>query len=135
MLHSGLSLGEQFDQWQRIRDGHYDVVVGARSAVFAPQPDLGLIVMDEEHEWTYKQEEPAPRYHARAAAEKLAELTGAVLVLGSATPDVESYHRARAGRYRLLQLPERVQCVDGDSTRTCAVGRCPRWRWSTCAAS
>ena len=93
----------------RIRDGHYAVVIGARSAIFAPQPDLGLIVIDEEHEWTYKQEEPAPRYHARAAAEKLAELTGAALVLGSATPDLESYHRARAGRYRLLALPERVQ--------------------------
>jgi len=109
VAHSGLSLGQQFDQWRRIRDGHYAVVIGARSAVFAPQPDLGLIVMDEEHEWTYKQQEPAPRYHTRAVAEKLAELTGAVLVLGSATPDLESYHRARAGRYRLLTLAERVQ--------------------------
>jgi len=109
VAHSGLSLGEQFDQWRRIREGHYAVVIGARSAIFAPQPDLGLIILDEEHEWTYKQQEPAPRYHTRAVAEKLAELTGAVLVLGSATPDLESYHRAKAGRYRLLELRERVQ--------------------------
>jgi primosomal protein N' (replication factor Y) len=134
VAHSGLSLGQQFDQWRRIRDGHYAVVVGARSAVFAPQPDLGLIIMDEEHEWTYKQEEPAPRYHTRAVAEKLVELTGAVLVLGSATPDLESYHRARAGRYHLLALPERVQplpamdevpAVREDGSRTCAVWPLP----------
>jgi primosomal protein N' (replication factor Y) len=124
VVHSALSLGQQFDQWRRIRDGHYAVVVGARSAVFAPQPDLGLIVMDEEHEWTYKQEEPAPRYHARAVAERLAELTGAVLVLGSATPDLESYHRAKAGRYRLLSLPERVQPT-GDGSQTCTVRPLP----------
>jgi primosomal protein N' (replication factor Y) len=124
VVHSGLSLGQQFDQWRRIRDGHYAVVVGARSAVFAPQPDLGLIVMDEEHEWTYKQEEPAPRYHTRAVAEKLAELTGAVLVLGSATPDLESYHRARAGRYRLLALAERVQPA-ADGSRSCSVRPLP----------
>ena len=124
VVHSALSLGQQFDQWRRIRDGHYAVVIGARSAIFAPQPDLGLIVMDEEHEWTYKQEEPAPRYHTRAVAEKLAGLTGAVLVLGSATPDLESYHRARAGRYRLLDLPERVQ-PSGDSSRSCSVRPLP----------
>ena len=124
VAHSGLSLGQQFDQWRRIRDGHYAVVVGARSAVFAPQPDLGLIVMDEEHEWTYKQEEPAPRYHARAVAEKLAELTSAALVLGSATPDLESYHRARAGRYRLLTLPERVQAA-ADGSGICTVRPLP----------
>jgi len=125
VAHSGLSLGQQFDQWRGIRDGHYAVVVGARSAIFAPQPDLGLIVVDEEHEWTYKQEEPAPRYHARAAAEKLAELTGAVLVLGSATPDLESYHRARAGRYRLLALPERVQPSGEGAARVCTVRPLP----------
>jgi primosomal protein N' (replication factor Y) len=133
VVHSGLSLGEQFDQWRRIRDGHYAVVIGARSAVFAPQPDLGLIVMDEEHEWTYKQEEPAPRYHTRAVAEKLAGLTGAVLVLGSATPDLESYHRAKAGaakpadlraRYHLLSLPERVQAT-GDGSPSCIVRPLP----------
>ena len=109
VTHSGLSLGEQFDQWRGIRDGRYAVVVGPRSAIFSPQPDLGLIVMDEEHEWTYKQQDPSPRYHARHVAERLAELTGAVLVLGSATPDLESYHRATSGRYRLLELRERLQ--------------------------
>jgi primosomal protein N' (replication factor Y) len=125
VAHSGLSPGQQFDQWRRIRDGHYAVVIGARSAVFAPQPDLGLIVMDEEHEWTYKQQEPAPRYHTRAVAEKLAALTGAVLVLGSATPDLESYHRARSGRYRLLTLPERVQPVGEGADRSCIVRPLP----------
>ena len=105
--HSGLSPGERFDQWWRIKEGAYGVAVGARSAVFAPQPDLGLIVIDEEHEPTYKQDD-APRYHAREAALKLAELTGAVVVLGTATPDVVTYTRAVNGRYRLLTLPNRI---------------------------
>src|SRR4051794_31001307 len=109
VLHSGLSQGELFDQWHGINEGRYAVVVGSRSAVFAPQPDLGLIVIDEEHEWTYKQDDRTPRYHARAAAEELAKLCGAVLVLGSATPDVESFQRALWGRYKLLQLRERVR--------------------------
>lgn len=108
VLHSKLSLGEQYDEWQRIRDGTFDVVIGSRSAVFAPQPDLGLIVIDEEHEWTYKQQEQSPRYHAREVAIKLAQLTGSAVILGSATPDLESYHRAQIGDYRLLQLPERI---------------------------
>ncbi len=108
VLHSGLTLGEQYDAWRDIKAGRYDVVVGARSALFAPLPRLGLIVMDEEHEWTYKQVDHTPRYHARTAALKLAELGGATLVLGSATPDVESYHRAETGQYRLLELPERL---------------------------
>jgi primosomal protein N' (replication factor Y) (superfamily II helicase) len=109
VLHSGLSQGELFDQWHGIREGRYAVVIGSRSALFAPQPDLGLIVIDEEHEWTYKQQEPAPRYHAREAAETLAALTGAVLILGSATPDVVSYHKALMGEHRLLELRERVR--------------------------
>ena len=112
VLHSQLSLGEQFDEWQRIRKGEVDVVVGPRSALFAPQPDLGLIIIDEEHEWTYKQHEQSPRYHARNAAIKLAELTGAVLVMGSATPSVETYYHAIKGDYQLLQLPERVVPVE-----------------------
>jgi primosomal protein N' (replication factor Y) len=107
LLHSKLSLGEHFDEWRRIRNGEFDVVIGSRSAIFAPQPDLGLIVIDEEHEWTYKQDN-SPHYHARDAAVRLAELTGAVVVLGSATPDVETYYRAQNGKYRLLELPERV---------------------------
>jgi len=113
VLHSKLSLGEQFDEWQRIRDGEFDVVIGPRSAVFAPQPELGLIVIDEEHEWTYKQHDKSPRYQARDVAIKLAELTGAVVILGSATPDVETFYHAQRGDYRLLQLPERVVPDEG----------------------
>lgn len=113
VLHSQLSPGERYDEWRRIRDGECDVVIGPRSALFAPQPDLGLIVIDEEHEWNYKQEDQSPRYHARDAALKLAELTGAVVILGSATPDVGSYFQARQGDFKLLQLPERVVPVEG----------------------
>ena len=100
VLHSRLSPGEQFDEWRRIKNGECDVVIGSRSALFAPQPDLGLIIIDEEHEWTYKQDSP-PHYHARDAAIKLAELTGAVVVLGSATPDVETYYKAKNGEYQI----------------------------------
>ncbi|HLB26114.1 MAG TPA: primosomal protein N' [Dehalococcoidia bacterium] len=109
VMHSGLSLGEHFDVWREVRAGHYDVVVGPRGALFAPQPELGLVVLDEEHEWTYKQREGSPRYHARLAAEQLCRLTGAALVLGSATPDVESHFRAQEGSYRLLELTQRLQ--------------------------
>ena len=108
VMHSGLALGEHFDMWHAIRDGKYDVVIGPRGALFSPQPDLGLVIIDEEHEWTYKQQEGSPRYHARRAAEELCRRTGAVLVLGSATPDVESHFRAQEGSYRLLELPERL---------------------------
>jgi primosomal protein N' (replication factor Y) len=113
VLHSQLSLGEQFDEWQRIRNGDFDVVIGPRSAAFAPQPDLGLIVLDEEHEWSYKQPDKSPRYHTRDVALRLAELTGAVVILGSATPDVESFYHARQGDYQLLTLPGRVTPRDG----------------------
>ncbi|UCG82500.1 MAG: primosomal protein N' [Dehalococcoidia bacterium] len=108
IIHSRLSMGEQYDVWHRIREGAYDVVIGSRGALFAPQPNLGLIVLDEEHEWTYKQQEQQPRYHARDVAIKLSELTGAVVILGSATPDVTSYYKAQKGEFRLLRLPERV---------------------------
>jgi len=108
VIHSGLSLGEQFDEWHRIKEGGCDVVIGPRSALFAPQPDLGLIVIDEEHEWTYKQSDKSPRYHARDVAIKLAELTGAVVILGSATPDVETFYRAQQGEYQLVELKERI---------------------------
>lgn len=108
VLHSGLSPGEAYDEWWRIREGAFQVVIGSRSALFAPQPDLGLIVIDEEHEPTYKQQDPAPRYHARTAAVELARRGGAVLLLGSATPSLESYLEALEGRYRLLELPERA---------------------------
>jgi len=107
VLHSDLSTGERHDEWWRVREGAARVVVGARSAVFAPIERLGLIVVDEEHESSYKQEE-APRYHARDVAVMRARTEGAVVVLGSATPSVESYHNARQGKYVLLALPERV---------------------------
>ena len=113
VIHSKLSLGEQFDEWQRIITGEFDAVIGPRSAIFAPQPDLGLIVIDEEHEWTYKQDDKSPRHHARAVAMKLAELTGAVVVLGSATPDVETFYQTQKANYRLLHLPERVVPDEG----------------------
>jgi len=108
VLHSGLTAGEQFDEWQWIAEGNCDVVIGPRSALFAPLPRLGLIIMDEEHEWTYKQDDKSPRYHARDVAIKLAQLSDAVVVLGSATPDVGSSHKAQQGEYRLIELKERI---------------------------
>ena len=108
LLHSEQTPRQKFDQWWDVRGGAFDVVVGPRSALFAPVEKLSLIVIDEEHEWTYKQEEAAPLYHARAAAMELARRTGAVVVLGSATPSVESYYHASQGRVRLLSLPRRV---------------------------
>lgn len=108
LLHSRLSPGEQHDEWMRIRRGDFDVVIGPRSALFAPQPDLGLIVVDEEHEWSYKQQENQPRYHARDVAVKMAALCGVTVILGSATPDVETYCSAEQGEYHLLKLPERI---------------------------
>ena len=108
VLHSGLSPGEQFDEWQWIMEGNCDVVIGPRSALFAPLPELGLIVIDEEHEWTYKQEDKSPRYHARDVAIKLAQLSDAVVILGSATPDIGSFHKAQQGEYQLVELKERI---------------------------
>lgn len=107
LWHSGMSEGERFDTWRRVRSGDIAVVVGARSALFAPLPNLGLIVLDEEEDTGYKQGS-APYYHAREVAEKLAELTGALLILGSATPSLEAYARALEGRYRLLEMPKRI---------------------------
>jgi len=107
VLHSQLSLGERYDQWRGIKNGRYRVVIGARSALFAPLPDLGLLVIDEEHENTYK-EGSAPRYHAREVALEMARRRGAVLVLGSATPSLESRHSAGEGELTLLRLPRRV---------------------------
>jgi primosomal protein N' (replication factor Y) len=107
LLHSGLTDGERLDEWRRIHAGEVDVVVGSRSALFAPVDRLGLIIVDEEHEGAYK-EERTPTYHARDVASQLAALTGAVVVLGSATPSAESYWRARQGTYKLIELRERV---------------------------
>jgi primosomal protein N' (replication factor Y) len=105
--HSGLSDGERHDQWQRIRRGEVDVVVGTRSAVFAPVLRLGLIIVDEEHDSSYKQEE-SPRYHGRDVAVMRARHSEAVALLGSATPSLESYQNAQAGRYDLVTLERRV---------------------------
>ena len=107
VLHSHLSTGERHDEWHKIRDGRARIVIGARSAVFAPVEPLGLVIVDEEHEHSYKQEE-APRYHARDVAVWRGRQEGAVVVLGSATPSLESYFNARRGKYTLLELPERV---------------------------
>ena len=107
VLHSGLSNGEQFDEWRRIERGEAKVVVGARSAVFAPLQNIGLIILDEEHESSYKQDE-APRYHAREVAKWRGAYHDAPVVLGSATPSLESRARALKGVYQFLQLPHRV---------------------------
>lgn len=107
VLHSRLSSGERYDEWHRLRAGEARVVVGPRSALFAPCRQPGLIVVDEEHEPSYKQEK-SPRYHARQAALRRARETDAVLVLGSATPSVESYYLGTLGEYRLVEMPERI---------------------------
>ncbi len=117
VLHSQLSTGELFDQWFRIQRGEARLVVGSRSAVFAPAQDLKLVVLDEEHEWSYKQADPQPRYHARDAAEKLCSLTNARLVLGSATPNILTYHRSEVGGIRRVELAQRLAPTgDGGTT-------------------
>ena len=123
VLHSALSDGERYDTWRRARQGLFDIAIGPRSALFAPLPNLGVIIVDEEHDASYKQTPPvpAPYYHARDAAIALAGFTGATVILGSATPDVVTYHRARAGRYQLLELPRRImghrQRITGQAER------------------
>src|SRR3984893_4778292 len=107
VLHSHLSEGERHDEWHKIHSGRARIVIGARSAVFAPLKDLGLIIVDEEHETTYKQEE-APRYHARDVAVVRAKIEKCAVVLGSATPSLESYHNATTGKYKLAALTQRV---------------------------
>ncbi len=108
--HSELAEGERFDIWRRVRTNHpaAQVVVGSRSALFLPFPHLGLIVLDEEHESSYKQER-TPRYHARTAAIELGRITGAPVILGSATPALETYFAARRGEISLLSLPQRIR--------------------------
>ena len=107
VLHSHLSDAERHWHWQEIAEGRVQVVVGARSAIFAPVPQLGLIVLDEEHEFSFKQE-TVPRYHARDVALARAAAQGVPLVLGSATPSLETWHRAHSGEYLLVELPRRV---------------------------
>ncbi len=107
VLHSHLSSGERHDEWHKIRQGRARIVIGARSAVFAPVDLLGLIVVDEEHEFSYKQEE-TPRYHARDVAVVRGQMESAVVVLGSATPSMESFYNARGGKYALLEMKVRA---------------------------
>lgn len=123
VLHSRLTDGERYDTWRRARLGLFDIVVGPRSALFTPLPNLGVIVLDEEHDPSYKQTAPVPPpyYHARDTAVALAKILGATLILGSATPDVVTYHQARGGRFQLLELPKRVmghrQRIESQSQR------------------
>lgn len=107
-LHSRLSYGQRFREWQRIRDGEAKIVIGPRSALFAPVQKLGLIIIDEEHESSYKQWDLQPRYHARETAIQYAQITGARVILGSATPAIETYYAATAGRFNLAVLPKRI---------------------------
>ena len=108
VLHSGLTVRERYDEWRSIRDGQFDIVIGSRSAALAPMPNVGLIVVDEEQEWTFKQEAPAPRYHARDVAIERARREGAVVVLGSATPDVGTTFKALRTEFTQLELPGRI---------------------------
>ena len=110
VLHSHLSAGERHDEWHKIRQGRARIVIGARSAVFAPVEPLGLVIVDEEHEHSYKQEE-APRYNARDLAVVRGQQEGAAVVLGSATPCMESYHNVQRKKYGLLSLTERVDNI------------------------
>lgn len=118
VIHSRLSEGERFDTWRRIRDGKIDVVIGARSALFSPLPRLGLVVLDEEHDASYKNDVEFPNqpgYHARELALEMARAHGIVTILGSATPDVETFARAQRGELRLLELPQRVIAHETDT--------------------
>lgn len=108
ILNSKLSKGEKYDQWLRAKEGDIDVIIGPRSALFVPFPNLGLIVIDEEHEGSYKSEQ-TPKYHARETAIRKAQMEGASVILGSATPSIESYHKALDGTYRLWELTERAK--------------------------
>lgn len=107
VMHSKLSAGERYDAWQRLREKQAGIVIGARSAIFAPLPDIGIIIMDEEHEFTYKQEE-TPRYHTRQVAFIRAKLAGAVVIMGSATPAVETYFQTQLGQHVLLSMAKRI---------------------------
>ncbi|MBI2620546.1 MAG: primosomal protein N', partial [Ignavibacteriales bacterium] len=111
LMHSQMSVGERFDAWRMARDGRIRIVIGPRSAVFAPLENLGLIVVDEEHESSYKQYDASPRYNARDVAVVRATIANAIAILGSATPSVESYHNAESGKYHLLKLPDRIDAA------------------------
>lgn len=110
IVHGSLSTGERYDTWQRARAGEVGVIVGTRSALFTPLPDVGLIILDEEHDHSYKQAPPIaePYYHARDSADQLMERNKGILILGSATPDIATYHEAKQGHYTYLHLPNRI---------------------------
>ncbi|MBK8035208.1 MAG: primosomal protein N' [Chloroflexi bacterium] len=110
VVHSGLSEGERYDTWRRAREGRIGVIVGARSALFTPLPDVGLIILDEEHDPSYKQSPPIqpPYYHARDVAEEMMRRNGGVVILGSATPDINTTYRAQHGEIERLELPHRI---------------------------
>lgn len=110
VMHSGLLGSERFREYKKIKDGRAKIVVGARSAIFSPVGNLGLVIIDEEHETSYKQEN-VPRYHAREVGVKRAEISGATVILGTATPSLESYFNAKAGRYKLLELKKRINDI------------------------
>ncbi len=108
IFHSSLSRGQRFDEWTRVRSGEARIVIGTRSAVFAPIKDLGLVIVDEEHESTYRQQD-SPHYNGRDTAIVRAQKESAVVILGSATPSLESFHNASTGKYRYLELPNRLE--------------------------
>jgi primosomal protein N' (replication factor Y) len=110
IVHGSLSQGERYDTWRRARTGEIKIIVGTRSALFTPLPDVGLIILDEEHDHSYKHAPPfnPPYYHARAVAEEMAHQHNAIMILGSATPDMETYYRAQRGDLHYLHLPERI---------------------------
>lgn len=124
VIHSGLTPRERYDTWQRARQGDIGVIVGTRSALFTPLPNIGLVILDEEHDHSYKQTPPIapPYYHARDVAEKMMQLNNGVMILGSATPDVSTYYRAQAGDLTYLHLPSRImghrQRIEKQSERT-----------------
>src|SRR5678815_3835547 len=107
IFHSSLQKGERFDEWTRVRNGEARIVIGTRSAVFAPVKNLGLVVIDEEHESSYRQQD-SPHYNGRDTAIVRAQKESATVVLGSATPSLETFHNARKGKYLYLSLPERI---------------------------
>ena len=121
MLHSRLTPAQRRSEWRRIRSGEAALVIGSRSALFAPCPNLGLIIIDEEHEWTYKNEQ-APRYHARETAETMSRYAGAKLVLGSATPSIESWAKTKSGQFHLARLAERYKNMAMPTVRVIDLG-------------
>ena len=111
VFHSRMSPGERYDSWRQTWEGNHRIVIGPRSAIFAPLKNVGLVVIDEEHESSYKQADLTPRYHARDVAVMRGYIDGAVVILGSATPAVESFFNAQAGKYKLLRLPSRIDDI------------------------